>query len=61
MEVILSDLESLIEKHGFIAHDIERLRKEFEGDYALADMIIEEMKMMCPEGLENQTFSSPAE
>ncbi len=49
MEAVLNDLGSMIEKHGFTADDIERLRKEYEGDHALANMILEEMKMMCPE------------
>ncbi len=61
IEAVLDNLGSLIEKYGFTAEDIERLRKEFEGDYALADMILEEMRMMCPEDLENQVFSSPVE
>jgi len=49
MEVVLNDLVSMIEKHGFTADDIERLRKEYEGDRVLANMIIEEMKVLCPE------------
>ena len=61
IEAVLSDLGSLIEKHGFTADDMERLRKEYEGDYALAEMILEEMRMMCPEDVENQMFSSQAE
>ncbi|MCK5234602.1 MAG: hypothetical protein KAJ88_02050, partial [Candidatus Aenigmarchaeota archaeon] len=56
MEIVLNDLASMIEKHGFTADDIERLRTEYEGDRALANMILEEMKVMCPEVIDDASF-----
>jgi len=58
MEIVLNDLASMIEKYGFTVDDIERLRMEYEGDRALANMIIEEMKMMCPEVIDDMPVLS---
>lgn len=53
MEAVLNDLGSMIEKHGFTADDIESLKIKYEDNPALANMILEEMKIMCPEVIDD--------
>ena len=50
---ILNKVESLMNKHEFTADDVERLKAKYEGDSSFTNQVLEEMRVLCPESVDN--------